>query len=87
MDAGANRSNFVVGDGDGYERQMGRWSQRLAVPLAEFAGDGPYAAFVATLGTESRAELAKAVRRAYLSGMADGPRSFSASAWAVKGRA
>ncbi len=49
-------------------------------------GDGPYAAYVATLDSTAGATLTDAVRRAYLSGMADGPRSFAASAWAVRGR-
>jgi SAM-dependent methyltransferase len=49
-------------------------------------GDGPYAAFVARLDEPSRSELTEAVRHGYLSGMDDGPRSFTASAWAVKGR-
>ncbi|HEV7914677.1 MAG TPA: class I SAM-dependent methyltransferase, partial [Albitalea sp.] len=31
-------STFVAADGDGYERVMGRWSQRLAVPFLDFAG-------------------------------------------------
>jgi cyclopropane fatty-acyl-phospholipid synthase-like methyltransferase len=35
-----SQSNFVTRDGAGYERQMGRWSQRLASPFADFAGLG-----------------------------------------------
>jgi len=31
-------STFVASDGDGYERLMGRWSQRLAVPFLDFVG-------------------------------------------------
>ena len=31
-------SNFVSRDGAGYQHQMGRWSQRLAVLFADFAG-------------------------------------------------
>jgi SAM-dependent methyltransferase len=31
-------STFNAGDGDGYERLMGRWSRRLAVPFLAFAG-------------------------------------------------
>ena len=50
-------------------------------------GDGPYAAFVSTLDDSARATLTEAMKRAYLSGMADGPRSFAASAWAVRGHA
>ncbi len=49
-------------------------------------GDGPYAAFVSTLDDKARSTLTDAVRRAYLSGMDDGSRSFAASAWAVRGQ-
>lgn len=49
--------------------------------------DGPAADYVATLGARKRAILREAVRRAYLDGERDGPRSFLASAWAVKGLA
>src|SRR6266567_715810 len=31
-------STFNANDGHGYERQMGRWSRRLAVPFLAFAG-------------------------------------------------
>jgi ubiquinone/menaquinone biosynthesis C-methylase UbiE len=52
-----------------------------------YAGqDGPYAAYVASLEVAAQRDLAVAVRRAYLSGRPDGPRSFTASAWAVRGR-
>ena len=34
-------STFAAADGDGYERQMGRWSKRLAIPFLEFAGSRP----------------------------------------------
>ena len=61
--------------------------------MAESAGgfdcswlDGPAAEYVATLAAETRAVLNEAVRRAYLDGDQDGPRSFVAVAWAVKGR-
>jgi ubiquinone/menaquinone biosynthesis C-methylase UbiE len=33
-------SNFASRDGEGYERQMGRWSRRLAAPFLAFAGVG-----------------------------------------------
>jgi hypothetical protein len=53
---------------------------------APFTGrDGPHAEYVATLDEASRARLRDAVRAAYLDGEADGPRSYGASAWAVKG--
>jgi len=48
--------------------------------------DGPAAEYVATLTAEKRTALMNAVRRAYLDGERDGPRSFVALAWAVKGR-
>ena len=47
--------------------------------------DGPIAAYVASLGDAERARLRDAVRSAYLDGEADGPRSFAALAWTVKG--
>ncbi len=51
-----------------------------------YAGkDGPNAEYVATLGDAERARLRAAVMSAYLDGEADGPRSFGAVAWAVKG--
>ncbi|HTN49610.1 MAG TPA: class I SAM-dependent methyltransferase [Burkholderiaceae bacterium] len=50
-------------------------------------GDGPQAAHVATLDDAARARLREALRLAYLDGEPDGPRSYAAIAWAVKGRA
>lgn len=47
--------------------------------------DGPGAEYVATLGAAERTRLRDAVEVAYLDGEADGPRSYSALAWAVKG--
>jgi len=53
---------------------------------APYAGrDGPGAEYVLTLGDAERARLQDAVRAAYLDGEADGPRSYAATAWAVKG--
>lgn len=49
--------------------------------------DGPGAEYVMTLGAAERARLQEAVRAAYLDGQADGPRSYAALAWAVKGTA
>lgn len=49
--------------------------------------DGPGAEYVGTLDEDARQRLADAVRAAYLDGEPDGPRSFAALAWAVKGRA
>ncbi|MGM9487034.1 class I SAM-dependent methyltransferase [Ideonella sp. YS5] len=48
--------------------------------------DGPPAQYVATLATEPREKLREAVRAAYLDGEPDGPRSYAAIAWAVRGR-
>lgn len=47
--------------------------------------DGPGAEYVATLTAEERNRLEHAVRAAYLDGEPDGPRSYAALAWAVKG--
>lgn len=47
--------------------------------------DGPGAEYVATLDERARVRLRDAVRSAYLDGDADGPRSYLAVAWAVKG--
>lgn len=51
------------------------------------AQDGPQADYVATLSDDGRARLREALRLAYVDGEADGPRSYAALAWAVKGRA
>jgi SAM-dependent methyltransferase len=47
--------------------------------------EGPVAEYVRTLGSEARARLRDSVRLAYLDGEADGPRSYAATAWVVKG--
>jgi ubiquinone/menaquinone biosynthesis C-methylase UbiE len=47
--------------------------------------DGPGAEYVAALNADERDTLQAAVRAAYLDGEADGPRSYAALAWAVKG--
>jgi ubiquinone/menaquinone biosynthesis C-methylase UbiE len=49
--------------------------------------DGPVADYVATLGVEAKATLRDTVKLAYLDGEADGPRSYAATAWVVKGTA
>lgn len=55
---------------------------------APFEGqDGPGAEYVSTLGQVERSRLRDAVEAAYLDGEADGPRSYAALAWAVKGTA
>lgn len=47
--------------------------------------DGPNAEYVAALSDSERTRLRDAVRLAYVDGEADGPRSYVAVAWAVKG--
>jgi hypothetical protein len=49
--------------------------------------DGPYAEYVSTLDEADRARLREALQLAYVDGEPDGPRSYAALAWAVKGRA
>lgn len=49
--------------------------------------EGPQAEYVSTLDEGQRARLREAVRLAYVDGEVDGPRSYAALAWAVKGRA
>jgi SAM-dependent methyltransferase len=48
--------------------------------------DGPLADYVGTLDMATKARLRDAVQFAYLDGDADGPRSYAATAWAVKGK-
>ena len=47
--------------------------------------DGPGAEYVGLLTSQERARVEAAVRDAYLDGEPDGPRSYAALAWAVKG--
>lgn len=47
--------------------------------------DGPNAEYVASLNESERARLRDAVKLAYVDGEVDGPRSYAAVAWAVKG--
>jgi len=49
--------------------------------------DGPGAEYVGTLDAAGRARLEDALRAAFLDGEPDGPRSYAALAWAVRGRA
>lgn len=48
--------------------------------------DGPYAGYLATLTDDTKGSLSRLVEAAYLDGEPDGPRSYAATAWAVKGR-
>jgi hypothetical protein len=47
--------------------------------------DGPGAEYIATLDDAAVTRLRDAVRSAYLDGEPDGPRSYVAVAWTVKG--
>jgi SAM-dependent methyltransferase len=47
--------------------------------------EGPVAEYVGTLRTDAKARLRDAVRLAYLDGEGDGPRSYAATSWLVKG--
>jgi len=49
--------------------------------------DGPIAGYLATLEALLKARVREAVRVAYRDGEPDGPRSYAATAWAVKGTA
>jgi hypothetical protein len=49
-------------------------------------GQGPVGAYFANLAPALNARIKEAVRDAYCSGLPDGPRSLTASAWAVRGR-
>jgi SAM-dependent methyltransferase len=47
--------------------------------------DGPIADYVGALEDRAKLKLREAIERAYLDGERDGPRSYTATAWAVKG--
>lgn len=47
-------------------------------------GQGPVGAYLAGLSPERRERIEQAVRRSFLSGAPDGPRSMTATAWAVR---
>jgi ubiquinone/menaquinone biosynthesis C-methylase UbiE len=47
--------------------------------------EGPVAEYVSGLGLEGEVRLREAVRLAYVDGETDGPRSYAATAWVVKG--
>jgi SAM-dependent methyltransferase len=49
-------------------------------------GQGPVGAYVAGLAPDMRACIEEAVATAYRAGSPDGPRSMTATAWAVRGR-
>ncbi len=47
--------------------------------------DGPIAGYVGKLAPVAKARLRELVQCAYMDGESDGPRSYTATAWAVKG--
>ena len=47
--------------------------------------DGPYADYVGTLTPEGKVAFRDKLRLAYVDGEADGPRSYAATSWVVKG--
>ena len=49
--------------------------------------DGPFAEYISSLTPQVKVDLKSAVERAYLDGDPDGPRSYVATAWVVKGTA
>ena len=49
-------------------------------------GQGTLEQFLGSLPSETRAKIVEGTREAYLCGKPDGPRSFAAIAWAVKGQ-
>ena len=57
----------------------------IAIGEKTIGKDGPHAEYAVTLDAAARARLKDAVRLAYLDGEADGPRSYGATAFAVKG--
>ncbi|MEM7025546.1 MAG: class I SAM-dependent methyltransferase [Pseudomonadota bacterium] len=48
-------------------------------------GDGPIPAYLQSVTKETRSGIKAAVRRAYLDGDEDGPRSYAATAWVATG--
>jgi SAM-dependent methyltransferase len=48
-------------------------------------GQGPVGTYVAALSADARERIEAAVRASFLSGAPDGPRSLTATAWAVRG--
>jgi SAM-dependent methyltransferase len=70
-----------------------RGSVTIRMEYADFAdywepllgGQGPVGAYVKGLPAERRRLIEERVRAAFLSGASDGPRSLTATAWAVRG--
>jgi len=74
-------------------REVGQTSLTIRIEYADFAdywgpiadAQGPVGDYVRRLSPERLDALAAALRRAYLAGTADGPRSMAATAWAARG--
>ena len=74
-------------------RGIERGSITIRMEYADFAdywepllgGQGPVGAYVASLSPDRRRVIEERVRLSYLSGAPDGPRSMTATAWAVRG--
>jgi len=49
-------------------------------------GQGPVGAYATSLPADRQTLVRERVRLAYLAGSPDGPRSMTATAWAVRGR-
>jgi hypothetical protein len=70
-----------------------KWPDRLfGAPTRPRSGDagrnrrhGPAGTYLAALAPDLRAPIEQAVAAAYRSGAPDGPRSLTATAWAVRG--
>ena len=74
-------------------RDIERQSLTIRMDFADFddywqpfqGGQGPVGGYFAKLAPELKARIKDAVYDAYCSGAADGPRSMTATAWAVRG--
>src|SRR5262245_8078405 len=74
-------------------RDVERGSITVRMDFADFedywqpfqGGQGPVGRYFAELAPDLKARIKHAVRDAYCSGAADGPRSLTATAWAVRG--
>ncbi len=75
-------------------RAVERGSLTIRMDFADFddywqpllGGQGPFGAYVASLSERRRSRIRARVRAAFLAGAPDGPRSLTATAWAVRGR-
>jgi SAM-dependent methyltransferase len=87
------REPLVAAFADAGLRDVSSSSLTILMEYADFSdywkpllgGQGPVGAYMAGLREELRARIEAAVRAAYLSGAPDGPRSMTATAWAVRG--